>query len=219
MDINLTLNRLKEGNQRFVSGQSPLSLNCHKDISTKLISNQSPYAAILSCADSRVIPELIFDANLGELFVVRVAGPVANAATIASIEYAVAHLKVQIIIVLGHQNCGAIQQAILTQPSKTKAKTSSNKKNLEGSSSQKTTNTGHSSSHLDHLLTQIQPAILTTPSEDPNEVAKTHVKLICDILETHSPLIQEALKKKELKVVPAYYSLKTKALEFLNPTE
>ena len=216
MDINLTLNRLKEGNQRFVSGQSPLSLNCHKDISTKLISNQSPYAAILSCADSRVIPELIFDANLGELFVVRVAGHVANADTIASMEYAVAHLKVHIIIVLGHQNCGAIQQAILTQLPK---KTFSNKKNLEGSSSQKTTNTGHSSSHLDHLLTQIQPAILTTPSENPNEIAKTHVKLICDILETHSSIIQEALKKKELKVVPAYYSLKTKALEFLNPAE
>jgi carbonic anhydrase len=110
--------RLKDGNQRFASGKRNCSINYMIELE-KAKQSQTPYAAILSCSDSRLPPELIFDESLGKLFVMRVAGNIASDVTIGSIEYAVEILKVPIVVVLGHDSCGVLvgglkgQQAFL----------------------------------------------------------------------------------------------------------
>ena len=97
---------LKEGNERFATDRLE-----HKDMGaarrTELTAGQHPFAAVLSCADSRVPPEIVFDQGLGDLFVVRVAGNVGEPFALGSIDYAVEHLHVPLIVVLGHEKCGA----------------------------------------------------------------------------------------------------------------
>ena len=107
------LQALKDGNTRFVTGKPG---HCKSDSKRResLASTQAPNAIILSCADSRVPPEKIFDQDLGELFTVRVAGNVLNEETIASIEYAIEHLGSRLIVVMGHESCGAVKAAITT---------------------------------------------------------------------------------------------------------
>ena len=103
--------RLIDGNERFRQnrGQGPGLL---RDRHAAMKEGQAPFAVILACADSRVAPEILFDTGLGELFVVRVAGNVANPSTIASIEFAVSQLGTRLVVVLGHEKCGAVQAAI-----------------------------------------------------------------------------------------------------------
>jgi carbonic anhydrase len=104
------LNQLREGHQRFLDGQS---LHPHSDRNRMLEveTGQHPIAAILGCADSRVPVELLFDTGFGDLFVVRNAGTMSTTAAIASLEYAVGHLAVPVIVVLGHAACGAVAAA------------------------------------------------------------------------------------------------------------
>ena len=111
MEINEILQRLIEGNKRFVNNK--LEGKDRDSVRREaLTGGQSPFAAILGCADSRVVPEIVFDVGLGEIFTVRVAGNVANIASLASIEYAVTVLNVKVILVQGHSNCGAVSAAI-----------------------------------------------------------------------------------------------------------
>ncbi|MEC9399182.1 MAG: carbonic anhydrase, partial [Myxococcota bacterium] len=105
------IERLKAGNERFVKDTTEGKLR-DQARRADLVGGQKPWAIVLSCADSRVAPELAFDTGLGELFVLRVAGNIANTDTIASIEYAVAHIGSPVIVVLGHQSCGAVTAAI-----------------------------------------------------------------------------------------------------------
>ena len=111
MKSGIALDRLKEGNGRFVSDKLDGKLQ-DSNRRESLTGGQQPFAIILSCADSRVVPELAFDAGLGELFTVRIAGNVANTSTIASIEYAIAHLNTRVIVVMGHESCGAVGAAV-----------------------------------------------------------------------------------------------------------
>lgn len=104
---------LKKGNKRFITAETSrdgIKSNDRK----KLVSGQKPYAIVLSCSDSRVPPEIVFDQKLGEIFVVRTAGQSLDFATIASIEYAVAHLGSNLIVVMGHESCGAVKAALAT---------------------------------------------------------------------------------------------------------
>ncbi|MBK6909428.1 MAG: carbonic anhydrase [bacterium] len=105
------LDRLQKGNERFVKGK-PKAWNSGTDVREKLAAGQTPYACIISCADSRVPPEQIFDAGLGELFVIRVAGNVTPREVIASADYAVGHLNCPVVIVMGHSKCGAVAAAL-----------------------------------------------------------------------------------------------------------
>ncbi|HYK40190.1 MAG TPA: carbonic anhydrase [Candidatus Eremiobacteraceae bacterium] len=105
------LRRLVEGNKRFVSGKARFPTVC-KETLAALAKGQQPYAMILGCADSRVPPELIFDANFGELFIVRVAGNVISPEIMGSIQYAGTHLRTPLFVVLGHEGCGAVKAAI-----------------------------------------------------------------------------------------------------------
>lgn len=189
MTAENVLIRLQEGNQRFVNNQMekiPLDQKTKKE----LLKGQSPFAVILSCADSRVVPELIFNTGIGELFVVRVAGNVANTSSLASMEYAVAHLVTPLIIVLGHQNCGAVTAA------------------LQG---------GDDGPNLNHLLGHISPAL--KEASDPNsvdEVIRKNAILTVSTIIKDSEIIAKAVKEGKVKIVPAYYYLDTGKVEFLD---
>ena len=113
MSAEQALKRLIQGNERFVHGEARFPTVC-KETLADLARGQHPYATILGCADSRVPPELIFDANFGELFIVRVAGNVVSAEVMGSLQYAGSHLHTPLFVVLGHQGCGAVHAALDT---------------------------------------------------------------------------------------------------------
>ena len=110
------LARLVTGNERFVAGEARFS-TVQKEVLADLAKGQRPYATIIGCSDSRVPPELLFDAGFGELFIVRIAGNVISPEVVGSIQYAALHLQTPLFVVLGHQGCGAVQAALaaLTQ--------------------------------------------------------------------------------------------------------
>lgn len=108
------LQRLIAGNERFIQGNAHLS-GVPRETLAELARGQHPFATILGCSDSRVPPEWIFDAGLGELFVVRVAGNVISPEVAGSLNYAGAHLRTPLLVVLGHEGCGAIQAALATK--------------------------------------------------------------------------------------------------------
>src|ERR1700746_651979 len=107
------LQKLMEGNQRFMQGEAHFPTVC-KETLADLAKGQKPFATILGCSDSRVPPELIFDANFGELFIVRVAGNVISPEVMGSLQYAGAHLHTPLFVVLGHEGCGAVNAALTT---------------------------------------------------------------------------------------------------------
>lgn len=182
------LAKLKAGNDRFVNEQTEGKKQA-MDRRQELTKGQAPWAIILSCADSRVVPELAFDTGLGELFVIRVAGNIANTATLASIEYAVAHLDVNLIVVMGHESCGAVTAAM-----------------AEGDAE---------SNNLKHLLDYIQPALSTCPNcQDVNEVVKKNAELTAEALAANSSIIQNEIQNGELKVFSAYYNLSDGHVDF-----
>jgi carbonic anhydrase len=169
--------RLKQGNKRFVDG-NPEGAGRDEARRKLLADGQEPFAIVLCCADSRVVPELTFDAGLGELFVVRVAGNVANTSTIASIEYALAVLKTKLVVVMAHGNCGAIAAAIAgNSPSK----------------------------NLDYLLGYIQPAIADTDNNDPDAVAQRNAEISAGRLTEQSDIIRHAVGSDGVRVVTAFY--------------
>jgi carbonic anhydrase len=105
------LQHLKDGNERFARGEPRFAV-VHKELLAQLARAQRPYATIIGCSDSRVAPELIFDADLGELFIIRVAGNVISPEVMGSIQYAGVHLKTPLFVVLGHEGCGAVTAAL-----------------------------------------------------------------------------------------------------------
>lgn len=111
MSADEALERLVAGNNRFLNGEARFPTVC-KETLADLARGQRPYATILGCADSRVPPELIFDANFGELFIVRVAGNVVSAEVMGSLQYAGAHLYTPLFLILGHEGCGAVKAAL-----------------------------------------------------------------------------------------------------------
>ena len=187
MTIQETIERLKEGNKRFTADKLDGKLQ-DSNRRTNLTSGQNPYAIVLGCADSRVVPELAFDAGLGELFTVRVAGNIANTESIASIEYAVANLGSKVIVVLGHESCGAVTAAI---------------------------NGGDNGHNLNILLTQITPAVVQAASDDVNTVVKKNARLNAKELINRSEIIRTAVEQNKLKIVSAYYHLKSGQIDFM----
>ena len=188
MTITDVLQRLKDGNQRFTADNLERKLQ-DQGRRADLTGGQQPYAIILSCADSRVVPELAFDAGLGELFIIRVAGNVANSSSIASIEYAVAHIGSPVIVVLGHQSCGAVTAAV------------------QG---------GDNGYNLNHLLSHITPALAASDEDaSVNDVVKKNAELTAEELVNRSAIIKGAVDAGKLKIVPAYYNLDTGKVDFL----
>jgi carbonic anhydrase len=157
----------------------------------ELATGQHPHAAILSCADSRVAPEIVFDQGLGDLFDVRVAGNVAGDAEIASLEYAAEHLNVPLMVVMGHQQCGAVTAAA---------------------------EAGAAHGHLSALIAPIHPAVERAKSMAGDRIenaVRINVEMIVDQLRGSEPILSELVTKRELQIVGAVYSLDTGRVEWL----
>jgi carbonic anhydrase len=189
MTAQEVLSKLTAGNQRFVENQLK-NVTVDQNTKNELTKGQSPYAIILSCADSRVVPELIFNAGMGELFVVRVAGNVANTSSLASMEYAAAHLGTPVIVVLGHQSCGAVTAAVAG---------------------------GDNGPNLNHLLGHIAPAIKESSDPDSvDSVIRKNAELTVKAIVRDSEIMTKAVNNGKLTIVPAYYHLDSGKVEFLN---
>lgn len=179
--------RLLAGNARFRAGASE-----HPRLdSTRLREirdGQAPMATILTCSDSRVAPEHIFDKGLGDLFVIRVAGNVAGETVLASIEYAAAHLETPLIIVLGHSGCGAVTAA------------------LAG---------GKPQGHLNRIMGLLDPAVRAGDA-DVNQTARRNARLVAEQLRQAEPVLAPRAKDGILKILAAFYHLETGEVEILD---
>jgi carbonic anhydrase len=180
-----SLERLQKGNARYVAGVS--LRHDFKHEREALVGGQNPYAAILSCADSRIAPEYAFDSGRGDLFVCRVAGNFANAESIASLEYAVAVLGVPLILVLGHDSCGAVDATI---------------KSLKDG----TTLPGH----MPSLVDGIAPAVKAVSGRTGDTLANAIRQNVIDNvgkLSSATPILSTAVEQNKLKVVGGIYRL------------
>ena len=184
------LERLIQGNQRYVTSTTV----CHEDWTAKrtaLLENQKPFAVIVACSDSRVPPEIIFDQSLGDLFIVRVAGNIVDDFAIGSIEYGVSVLGANLVLVLGHSNCGAVKAAL---------------KEMKFDN------------HIQEVLNAIQPAIAATKGESGDlleKAIKANVKIVEEKLKNSKPVLASLLEKGTLRISGAYYHLESGKVEFL----
>jgi carbonic anhydrase len=181
-----SLTRLLEGNARYVEGTARRHDFTHER--EALAGGQNPYAGILSCADSRIAPEYAFDSGRGDLFVCRVAGNFANAESIASLEYAVAVLATPLIMVLGHDACGAVDATI---------KSLKDDKTLPG--------------HLPSLVEALAPAVKAVSQQGGDTLANATRQNVLDTvakLRSATPILSAAVATDKLKVVGGIYRLK-----------
>ncbi|RYZ89235.1 MAG: carbonic anhydrase, partial [Proteobacteria bacterium] len=190
------LELLKDGNSRFYSGQ-PQSHGVAANARRSQIMAQTPFAVILGCADSRVPVEIVFDQGPGNLFSIRVAGNVAEAATLGSIQYAVKHLKVRLIVVLGHEGCGAVAAAMLP----------SEKRDAEAL-------------HVRFLLDLIEPAVRDIPTIHDGkarmrEAVAANIKLQRQEV-AKDPVVAAAIAEGQVQVVGAFYEIGSGAVDFLD---
>jgi carbonic anhydrase len=178
---------LEAGNQRFVSGQS----SQHDYVAQRqaLAKTQAPKVAVLGCADSRLSPELLFDKGLGDLFVVRNAGNSPDPIAIGSLEYAVEHLGSKVIVVLGHQSCGAVTAACSGEKMPTV--------------------------NLEAVVAPIAAACLAHKG-DLTAAIKDHVHQSAQELVSHSPVLKHEVEEGKIKVIEAYYELDTGKVIRLN---
>ena len=189
--VDIALQRLKNGNERFVQGVAKRP-NISKSRRNKLLNGQHPFAVVVTCSDSRVVPEFIFDQGLGDIFVIRNAGNVIDEHVLGSIEYAVHHLGVNLVVVLGHESCGAVGAAMKEE---------------------KTT------PDIESIKESILPAVEKCKADKAysyDNVIKTNAKLAADEI-LQSDDIKKYYKTHDLKIIPAYYHLGTGDVEFLEP--
>jgi|UniRef100_A0A7C3Z924 carbonic anhydrase len=187
---------LLEGNMRFVQGLF-MGRNL-LDLRKSLTRGQMPMAAVLCCSDSRVPAEIVFDQSLGDLFVVRTAGLVLEPTSLGSLEYAVAHLHVPLLVIKGHESCGAVTAAV-THPDLD-----------EG--------------HITAVVRKIAPAVSRaqesglTGKDLVEKANNIHLAAIYDTMKRESPIIGEALAARRLHMVVAKYSLSAGQVEVLDTT-
>ena len=190
MEAKQALEQLIEGNKRYVEGDLR---HPHTDLSWRdsLQNAQHPFAVILSCADSRVVPELLFDQGLGDLFVIRVAGNVAKDKVFGSMEYAVKFLNCKLIVVLGHENCGAVHASI-------------------GDSDP--------GGHIGSIIEKIKPAVYMAKRMEGDHLTnsvKVNAQITAEEVKESKPILSDAVKTGGLMVVPAYYKLTSGEVEWI----
>ena len=187
------LRRLEQGNARFVAGRlsetTPASI---AESRRKVAQGQMPFAIIVGCSDSRVGPEVIFDQKVGDLFVVRTAGEVVDPVGLGSIEYAVEHFGSPLVVVLGHDRCGAVSAAV----SGAKAP-----------------------GHIGTVLKAIQPAVRMSQDQagDPvDNAVRAQALHVAAQLQASGPILKEAVQSGKLKIVAARYELDTGKVSLLS---
>ncbi|MRX28086.1 carbonic anhydrase [Kangiella sp. HZ709] len=195
------LAKLKQGNQRFVDCQFKATEQIDQSSRSAKAASQAPFAIILGCADSRTPAELIFDQGLGELFVVRVAGNIAAASQIGSIEYAVESFGTPLVVVMGHTNCGAVNATVDFM--------------AKG-------DVPFESDSLTALVKRIAPSVQPLLKNDNSNHAEVkqlgvsaNVKTSMQDLVNESPVLQKAIEDERLQIVGAEYSLETGEVKFL----
>jgi len=189
------LARLLEGNRRYVANKS-FCPNESTTTRTKLATGQAPFAIILGCSDSRVPPEVVFDFGLGDLFVIRVAGNIVEDAGVGSIEYAVEHLGTPLIVVLGHERCGAVKATIET---------------LEAGA--------EAPGHIAELVRKLKPAVeasAKTPGDKVANAVRENVRRMVTELAGLEPFLKEKVEGGKVKVVGAHYDLDSGVVELLS---
>jgi carbonic anhydrase len=182
MTADEILQELMDGNQRYVEKHLT---HMHQDTARiyEIAAGQHPIAIILGCSDSRVPPEIIFDQGLGDLFVIRVAGNVVDDAVLGSIEYAIKEFGVVLVMVLGHERCGAVTAAA---------------KHLAVSG------------HISMLIAAIEPALAQVQYSDPDSIDAAviaNVKLAVEQIKASEPVLSELVQQSQVKVVGARYDL------------
>jgi carbonic anhydrase len=191
LSADQALARLLAGNARFTAHKLR-----HPDESVarrrELASGQHPFAVILGCADSRVSPELLFDEGLGDLFVIRVAGNIVDDAVLGSTEYAIEHLETKLVVVLGHEKCGAVTAA------------------EEGESAP---------GHLNSFVAAIRPSVLATassPGDPVHNCVVDNVRRVARQLRESEPILKEATQGGGVKVIAADYELDSGKVRLLD---
>ncbi len=193
-DVSLTadqaLQRLIAGNARYVAG-SPTHPNQTPQRRAELAKGQSPFAIVLTCSDSRVAPELFLDQGLGDLFVIRNAGNILDDHVIGSMEYAVEHLHVPLVLVVGHEKCGAVSAAVAG---------------------------GEAPGHIRSVVDALEPAVelaKNMPGDKVDNAVRANAQRGAEILTHVEPFLKEAISHAKLVVVAARYELATGRLEIL----
>jgi carbonic anhydrase len=179
--------KLMDGNKQYVSGKLS-TVHSTGARRTEVAKGQHPFAIILSCSDSRVPPEIVFNQGIGDLFVVRTAGHVADDQAIGSIEYAVEHLGVRLIMVLGHERCGAVDATV------------------KG---------GAAPGHIASVVAAIKPAVdiaKEKPGEIMDNAVKANTKMVAQKLAGAKPFLSEMYEDGVLKILGAVYDLDTGAV-------
>lgn len=194
--------RLREGNLRFVSGEGTRDLALEHKRRRALVADQSPFAIVLGCSDSRVPAELVFDQGLGDLFVIRVAGNIVAPSQVGSIEFAAERFGVRLVVVLGHSHCGAVQAALeqLRRPSE------------------------EQSPNLGLIVRSILPAVEVAAAR--TGLSRGEALMSCAVRENirasaahlrhGSDVLEHLIRENGLLVVGAEYSLETGAVEFFD---
>lgn len=193
------LRALKTGNARFFSGQARRPEVSAAERRAQIL-GQTPFAVILSCSDSRVPTEIVFDQSLGTLFITRVAGNVVDTGTTGSIEYAVEHLKTHLVVVMGHEGCGAVKAALLPAADRARETPS-----------------------IQALLNQIVPSVSQIP-KIRDETAKMREAVVANVRQQvfnikKQPTIREATANNKIAVVGAFYEITSGAVDFFETDE
>ncbi len=185
--------RLIAGNARYVAGKA---LRVDHSVRREAVAPaQMPFAIVLGCSDSRVPPEILFDQGLGDIFTVRIAGNIADDLTLGSMEYAVEHFATPLIVVLGHERCGAISAAVAAVASGTMPPP-----------------------HIASLVAALQPAVAASkdmPGDAVENAITTHVRQTVAALKASGPVLADAVEHGRLEIVGAEYHLQSGRVGFL----
>jgi carbonic anhydrase len=192
--------RLRQGNQRFVSGVRSNDMLASQTRRTELADGQEPFAIILGCSDSRVPAEIVFDQGLGDLFVIRVAGNIVASSQIGSVEFAAERFGTPLVVVLGHSKCGAVLATLeeLMRP------TESQSRNLR--------------SIVDRIRPSVEVLLATELRHDPDalvrQAVRSNVRVSSNHLRHGSEVLEQLIEQGRLLVVGAEYSLETGVVDF-----
>ena len=192
LDAEESLKKLMDGNRRFVSetyDRGDIGPGRRAEISK----GQRPFAVIVDCSDSRVVPEFIFDQGLGELFVIRTAGNIVDDIAIGSVEYAVKHLGVRLVLVLGHDDCGAVKATVAG---------------------------GKAEGHIDAILQAIRPAVAVAMQKPGNlldNAIAQNVDMVINRLQSAQPILAQALQTGDVRIVGGVYHLKDGSVDWRLP--
>lgn len=189
--IEEAIQRLKDGNSRFLQGN--LKCNIGEARRLDLKNGQHPFATILGCSDSRVPIELVFDQGLGDLFIIRTAGNIIDDISLGSLEYGGAHCETPVMMVLGHQDCGAVGAAAKGEP-------------LPGS--------------MQKIADNIKPVIDSVQNEDlpfdqlVDKAVRANIDRVIEEIKEKSPLLKKRVDENKMKLIGAYYSFDSGQVEF-----